>query len=179
MLRNKLALFISLIILSGVSAQSIKISPTQQLLEINQYETNCTNIWVLPESNYLISSKWSNDGRGDLSKYNLTKEKIKLKINYSYLSDGKYEVCFTPNKAGHISGIIYFYDEKNMIEIGAWIDLKVKNLDTFETISLITGNVVGSANQTNIILGVIFVLLIIILSLIVRNFIRTRKNKHS
>jgi hypothetical protein len=88
-------------------SSAIKISPTQQYLIVNQYETNCTNIWVLPHENYSISSKWSIDGRGDLSKYNLSIEKIRLNINYSYESGGKYTVCFTPQKAGNLSGIIY------------------------------------------------------------------------
>ena len=95
---NKIIIIIFFLSISFVSA--IKISPTKQSLKINQYETNCTNIWILPEETYLIGSWWSNDERENLSKYVLNPEKIKLKINYSYISNGKYNFCFTPNQEG-------------------------------------------------------------------------------
>lgn len=166
-MKKIIILFIVLVISISFSS-AVKISPTQQELTINQYETNCTNIWILPETDYKISSKWTYNGEGNISKYTLTKEKIKLEINYSYLSKGKYEVCFTPNKAGNLSGIIYFYDEKNMIEIGTWIDLKVEQVGTIESISLITGNTISKINGTNIGLGLTLFLLLVILGLIVK-----------
>jgi hypothetical protein len=122
-------------------SSAIKISPSQQRLNIEQYETNCANIWVLPKLNYSITSKWSFDGKGDLNKYHLSVEEIKLNINYSYISNGKYEFCFTPRKGGNLSGIIYFYSEEDMVEIGTWIDLTVPEKDFGEKITLLTGNV--------------------------------------
>ncbi len=174
-MKKIVSLFIILVISISFSS-AVKISPTQQELNLNQYETNCTNIWILPETDYKISSKWTYNGEGNLSKYTLTKEKIKLEINYSYLSKGKYEICFTPEKAGNLSGIIYFYDEKSMIEISSWVDLKVEQVGTIETISLITGNVIGKTNKTNITLGMILILLLIIFGLIIK---RAFIDKHS
>jgi hypothetical protein len=180
---NKLYLLLILSVFLLSFSSAIKISPTQQELVMKQHETNCTNIWILPEADYVISSRWSYEGRGDLAKYTLSTKDIKLNINYSYESEGKYTVCFTPQKAGNLSGILYFYDEKKMIEIGSWIDLKVEQVGNIERISLITGNAVKNyeINTTNIILGIIFVLLLIIFLLIIRRQLRIKsfKNKHS
>lgn len=178
-MKKLLGVFIVLFLFVNFSS-AIKISPTQTLLYINQYKTNCTNIWILPESNYLISSKWSNDGNGNLSKYILNSDKIKLEINYTYVSDGKYEFCFTPSRGGNFSGIIYFYSEKNMVEIGSWVDLKVDGVGLPERISLITGNAIKNENGLAVSLSVVFVLLIIIFILVVRNIATsTLKNKHT
>jgi len=162
-----LSIFLITVFLLDFSS-AVKLSPTQTEIYMTQYETNCTNIWILPHENFTITSKWSNDGRGDLSRYTLTSEKIKLKINYSYLSDGKYEICFTPNRGGNFSGIIYFYDSKSMIEIGSWFDLKIEQAGAIKSISLITGNAVGSKNKVNLGLGLVFVLLFIVLLLVIR-----------
>lgn len=165
---KKYIILFTILVISISFSSAIKISPTQQELTIKQYETNCTNVWILPEANYILSSKWTYNGEGNISKYTLTKEKIKIGINYTYLSKGQYEMCFTPQRAGNLSGIIYFYDEKNMIEIGTWIDLKVEQVGTIETISLITGDAINKVNKTNAGLGIVLFLLLVILGLIVK-----------
>jgi len=179
--RRVLFVFLFFLLISFSSA--IKISPTQTYISMDQYETNCTNVWILPIENYTISSKWSFDGMGDLNKYNLTKDKIKLNINYTYISEGKYELCFTPNRAGNLSGIVYFYSEKNMVEIGTWIDLKVNEVGTIERVSLITANAIkeNNINEMNILLSVVFILLLFILFLIIRRSLRfnSLKNEHT
>jgi hypothetical protein len=139
-MKKTILLFLAILLLFNVSS-AIKISPTQQRLNIEQYETNCANIWVLPELNYSITSKWSFDGKGNLNNYDLGVEEIKLNINHSYISEGKYEFCFTPRKGGNLSGIIYFYSEEDLVEIGTWIDLTVPEKDFGEKITLLTGNV--------------------------------------
>lgn len=152
-------------------SSAIKISPTQQVIKMNEYETNCTNIWVLPEANYSIKSSWSIDGKGDLNKYNLTAEKINLEIEYFYIKEGKFEFCFTPKKAGNFSGIIYFYDEKNSLEIGSWVDLKVNGIGTLEKINLISGKAISDIKKIEIkneilagvlvfLIGILFYLLV-------------------
>lgn len=163
--------FIMLLLLISFSS-AIKISPTQTYISMNQYGTNCTEVWILPHEDFTIHSKWTFDGKGELEKYNLSKEKIKMIINYTYSSDGKYEFCFTPNRAGNVSGIIYFYSEKTMVEIGTWIDLDVKEVGTIERISLITGDAVKNyeINEMNLGLGLIFILLIAIFYLVIKKF---------
>ncbi|MEM4181820.1 MAG: hypothetical protein QXX68_01545 [Candidatus Pacearchaeota archaeon] len=160
--------FILLILILSFSS-AIKISPTKQTLEMKQGETKCVNIWILPEKNYTIGSKWSFDGKGDLEKYNLTAEKIKVEIEYNY-SEGKYEFCFTPKYGGNFSGIIYFYDEENMIEIGSWVDLKVEGEKFVEKISLFAGNIIREykKNEINTLLMICLILLIIAFFAIVR-----------
>ncbi len=175
-----LSIFIAIIFFIS-NTLAIKISPTRQELIMNPYETNCTNIWVLPEDNYIISSNWSYDGKGNLEKYNFSTEKIKLSMNYSHISEGKYEICFTPKRGGNFSGIIYFYSEKNMVEIGTWIELRVESKTAIESISLITGNAMRDTGNLNLSLGLVFLLLVITLLLAIRrSFRRTRliKDKH-
>lgn len=166
----KYALPILIFILLVSFSSAIKISPVQSVIYMNQYETNCTNVWVLPEANYSIKSKWGIDGMGDLSKYNKTKENIKLDIKYTYISDGKYEICFTPSMAGNLSGIIYFYDKDNMVEIGSWVDLKVDGINPIERISILTGNAIKENKNvvTNVGLGLVFFVLVIVLALVIR-----------
>jgi len=178
---KKLIYIIIIIFLCANISSAIKISPTQTQIEMNQYETNCTNIWVLPHENFTITSKWSVNGMGDLSKYNLTKEKIRLEITYKYISDGLYEICLTPNKAGNFSGIIYFYSEKTLVEIGSWIDLRIKGVGTIERISIITGNTIKNyhINTTNVWLAIVLVLLFIILLILILRIRKSLKNKHS
>ncbi len=170
-MKKILCIFLSLFVITSFSS-AIKISPTQRVMSMEKYGTECTNIWVLPESNYEISSKWSKDGEGDLSKYNLTPEEIKLKINHSYISEGKYEICFTSELVGNFSGIMYFYDEKSRVEIGSWIDLRIRGEETSGTreimdkISLISGKAIEGMKTEEYFLGGIFVALIIILALV-------------
>jgi hypothetical protein len=120
------------------------------------------------------------DGRGDLEKYTLTSEKIRLNISHSK-DDEKYEFCFTPGMAGNFSGIIYFYSEKTMVEIGSWVEIHVAGQTIMERVSLITGNAIRNQNSLNVGLGVIFILLIIVLILVIRNIVRNSafKHKHS
>ncbi len=168
---KKLIIFLILIFLIMDFSSAIKISPTQQKIVMKQYETKCVNIWVLPYENYLVSSKWAINGKGDLSKYDLTKEKIKLDFNYSSSSDGKYEFCFSPNSEGILSGIIYFYSEDSMVEIGSWIDLEVEGIPFTEEIERkivsLTGNSIKDIEGKEIALGGIFVLLLVVLVFVV------------
>jgi hypothetical protein len=140
---------------------------------MNQHKTNCTYIWVLPEENYSISSKWSDGGNGDLSKYALGAERIKLNISHNYFSDGKYRFCFTPNGRGNLSGIILFYLEKDMVEIGSWVELDVMSDSVPEKISLITGNVVAANKEYRFDLISVLVLLIILFLLLLRNVLKS------
>lgn len=172
-------LFVFLLLISS-SASAIKISPTQQSLRIGLGQTNCTNIWVLPEKNYSISSRWSIDGQGDLNKYILDIEKMKLSLNHTYVSNGMYQLCFMPQRKGNFSGIILFYSEKDMVEIGTWIELDVESENVFEKISLITGNTINDkGNQTNFLLAVVAVLLSSVLYVLVKKLVFSFKNKHS
>ena len=157
-------------------SSAVKISPTQQRIEMSAYETSCTNIWVLPEKDYSISSMWSIDGRGDLDKYTLTPEKIRMATNYTYLSDGKYEFCFNPNRGGNFSGIIYFYDEANMVEIGSWIDISVYGANIEERITLITGNVVAKNNEYRFDLMAVVALLIVLLVILLKKTLRSGRS---
>jgi hypothetical protein len=172
---KKLLLLLAAIFFIFIDVSSaIKISPTQTILATNQYETNCTNIWVLPHENFTITSRWSINGGGNLTKYNLDAKKAKLEINYSYLSEGKYIFCFTPNRVGNLSGIVYFYSEKTLVEIGSWIDLKVAGTGPIERISLVTMNTIKGydANETNVWFGIIFALLLVILVIVVKKYLR-------
>lgn len=164
-------LFILIIFSLVVSFSSaIKISPTQQKLIIDSPEPVCTNIWVLPEREYSISSRWSIDGKGNLENYIYSKEKIGLMINYTDLTEGKYEICFSPSKNGNFSGIIFFYSEADMAEIGSWIDLHVSGNKIGEKISLATGNIIKSfeVDEMSILLTIIFTLLLVFLVLLTR-----------
>ncbi|GEM_PF-6607490 len=163
-MKKLLILFLSLLFLINFSS-SIKISPTYQKIKMDQYETKCVNIWVLPEENYSISSRWSIDGKGDIEKYKLSSEKIKISFNYTYLEKGKYEFCFNPKKGGNFSGIIFFYSDANIVEIGSWVELEVRKIELDEEIIVLTENVIKdikekSLENKNEILFFIFALLL-------------------
>jgi hypothetical protein len=174
-------LFILFIFICIVPISSaLKISPTQSTLEINQYETNCTDIWVLPHEDFVITSKWTYDGKGNLSNYILDNKKIGLEINYSYISEGKYKICFTPNGDGNLSGIIYFYSEKTMIEIGSWVELKIHHIGAIERASMITANVIkeSGTSSANLFLGIIFISLLAVFLFLLKNFFK-KKTKNN
>lgn len=165
------------IIFNCAFIHAVKISPTKTTLNINQYETNCTYIWVLPEENYSISSKWSEDGKGDLLKYTLSAERIKLNVSHTPLSDGKYRFCFTPSGGKNVSGIILFYSEKDMLEIGTWIELYVESASVTEKISLVTGNAIAANKEYRFDLISVLVLLVILFLLLLRNFLKSIVNR--
>lgn len=169
-MKKILSIFLFLVFLFSFSS-AIKISPTQQRFVVEKYETKCTNIWVLPHEDFVISSKWSLDGRGDLDRYNLSKKEIGLEMNWTYLSDGKYLFCFNPGRAGNFSGIVYFYSEKSRVEIGGWVDLEVRGTsfekEVEEKINFLTGNAIKNENKNNLVLGGIFILLLIVLFFVV------------
>ena len=165
-------LFFSLVISMPTcisDSTSIKVSPlkTELSLKING-ETNCTIFYVLPDSKMSITSRWSKNYPGEADKYNLSKEQIKLKINYTRIEYGKYEVCFEPAKAGLFYGIIFFQQENSLVKMGSWINLNVTQTTPIEIISLITGNTISKINGTNIGLGLTLFLLLVVLGLIVK-----------
>lgn len=165
-MKKVIIILLSFLILFSFSS-AIKISPTQQRLALDQFETKCVNIWVLPEMEYSIRSKWAFDGQGDINKYNQESKDIGMNLSHRYISDGKYELCLTPSKGGNISGIIYFYSEEDIVEIGSWIDLDIKRTSIGENIqnkiNLISGNAIKEGRGIDLVLGGIFASLIGIL----------------
>lgn len=148
---------------------SIKVSPLKTELNLRiGAEQNCTIFYVLPDKNMQITSRWSKSNPGEEDKYNLSKEQIKLKINYTRLEYGRYEFCFEPQRAGMFYGLIFFQSEDSLVRMGTWINLNITQTSPIETISLITGNVIGKTNNTNFWLGVILILLLIILFLLIK-----------
>ena len=68
-----------------------------------------------------------------------------------------------------------------MVEIGSWIDLKIEQVGTIKTISLITGKVIGSENKTNFGLGLVFILLLVVFLLTAKKSLdgfKASRNKH-
>ena len=107
---------------------------------------------------------------------------IKIKIDYIRLEYGKYKVCFEPSRAGDFYGVIFFQPVGSLVKMGTWVELNVESLTPRETVSLVTGNVIGKENTTNFGLGLIFFLLLVTFLLIVRRTLgrfNTLKNKHS
>jgi hypothetical protein len=175
-MKNSFTYFVFILFIFSLGfGSSIKISPTQQFLKMNSDDPNCTDIWVLPDENYIISSRWSVNGKGNLSKYILTAESIKLNFNYSYISNGKYRFCFESSKRGNFSGIIYFYSKSSLLEIGTWIDLDVESESVMKSLSLTTGKAVQNINPIHIGLSVVLFLLLLILSLVIK-FLMKDKN---
>lgn len=171
----KNVLFLVLLILVAhfclAESTSIKVSPLKTELSAKiGAENNCTIFYVIPDKNIQITSRWSKDNPGEDSKYKLSKEQIKLKINYTKLEYGKYEFCFEPHKSGMFYGLIFFQPENSLVRMGAWINLNITQTSPIQTISLLTGNTIKNynINGTNIGLGFIFVLLIIVLILIIK-----------
>lgn len=163
-------IIVSFLLINFVSSEGIKISPTKTTLEIKTENQNCTTVYFLPDKNTTIESRWTKERVFGSENYNLSKEQIRLKINYTRQEYGKYEICFTPSKAGYFYGVIFFQPEGSLVKMGTWIELKVESRTPIESISLITGNVIGKGNLTNIGLGLVLVLLLIVLFLIIRRF---------
>jgi hypothetical protein len=177
-------LLISLICfaLANAAPNGIKISPTKTVLDIKTEEVNCTTIYFLPDKNTSIETRWSRERVVGSENYNLSNEKIKLKINYTRLEYGKYEFCFEPTKSGYFYGVIFFQPENSLVKMGTWIELNVESRTPVETISLITGNVIGKTNKTNLSLGIILILLTIVLILLIKRTLgrfKALKNEHS
>lgn len=180
--RSYFILFFLIAIFIGVgNAQGIKVSPGKTVLSIKTGEANCTNIWVLPDKDLTITSLWSLDGRGDRNKYNLSERSVRVKINYTRLEYGKYEFCFSGDRQGYFYGIIFFQSEDSLVKMGIWIELDIESENVFKEVSLITGNAIKNQNSLNVGLSIIFVLLVIIFILVVRNIVRNNalKNKHT
>lgn len=172
-------LLITLLSISFCIAQSssIKISPLKTELDIKLWsEQNCKIFYVIPDKNLQVTTRWSRNFPGEEDSYNLSREQIRLKINYTKLEYGKYEFCFEPQKEGMFYGLIFFQPEESLVRMGTWINLNVTSKSPAETISLITGNVIGKTNKVNVGLGIVFFLLLIIFSLIIK---RTFIDKHS
>ena len=170
---KKLFLLLVIFFLLTNFSSAIKISPTQTTIRTEQYETKCVSIWVLPHEDFEITSRWSLEGKGDLTKYTLSAKKIGVNITYQYISDGEYEFCFTPKWGGNFSGIIYFYSPNSMTEIGSWVEIRANGQGPAKTISLMTGRVIEVVRDNNFDLWFVFLLLLIILLiLILKSFIK-------
>jgi hypothetical protein len=163
---KKISFLIFIFLFTIGFSSAIQLSPVKNTVYITQYETKCANIWVLPDDNFEISTYWSLEGKGDLTKYTMRAEEISLGISSEYISDGKYEFCFTPNKGGNWSGIIYFYSSESLVEASSWIDLNVKEINPIQKISFLTGNAIAEIRENNYDLWFMFISLLAILLLV-------------
>lgn len=138
-------IILTFLILTINICSSIKISPTQQELLLEQYEKKCMTIWVLPKQDYKVRSVWSKTISGNLKDYQLSEKDLDLEIIYEYVED-RYDFCFIANKPENISGIIYFYSESDLIEIGSWIILRASN-DPVKKTTINAGNVISTISR--------------------------------
>jgi hypothetical protein len=180
MVRVKIYIFLIIILIfcvsfTNASQNSIKISPLKTILKIKIGAENCTIIYFLPDKNTTLDNKWSNEKLSDNMTYTLSKEDVKIKINYIRLEYGKYKICFKGDKPGYFYGKIFFQPQDSLIKMGTWVELDIESENVFEKISLVTGNVIASNREYRFDLILVVILLIILLFLVLRNFLKTIK----
>ena len=171
-------LFILFLLVHLCSALGTMIAPARSSLSISGSETNCTVIYVLPDKNTIIETKWSKNQSEKIEDYNLKENNVKIGVNWTRLETGKYKICFRANKEGIFYGAIMFLSQDSLIRIGSWVEIRVEKQNTLKRI-LITGNSIGFYKETNFWLAIILILLIIIFTLVIRRFFKSLKNKHS
>lgn len=165
MIKNFISFIIILVLaLSICSAQSIKISPGKSFLTINS-EKNCTIIYVLPDVNTSIETRWSLNFSNNIIDYNLKEKDVGIKVNWTKDDYGKYRFCFQGTKNGIFYGAIMFLPKDSLVRMGSWIEIKIENQNILDRI-LITGNSIGFHKKTNFWLITIFILLLFIFWLV-------------
>jgi hypothetical protein len=147
----------------------MKISPirTELNFTIND-DPVCINVTIFPEDiDMIMTTLWTRDSPGFYENYTLSAKNAKIGVVSKKIKHGKYEICFSPERAGMLYGIVLFKQKTGLIRIGTWVNINVTGGESIETINIITGNIIG-VNKTNIWLMIIFILLMAILFLIVR-----------
>lgn len=159
------------------SSAGIKISPARSSLEMNAGEINCTTIWVYPDREMMIRTRWSNGEAGNILQYKIDANKLGIKISFNKTRNGEYLVCFESSNSGLFHGAILFSQENNDLGIGTWVDLNVRGRAYKDVLSSITANAIASVeSKTDAWLFIIFFLLFIILIIITLRLIRSLRH---
>ena len=175
-----LLLFILLVSMGFSEAQGMKISPAKSNLNMNIGAINCTTVFVLPDKNTTIETRWSQKESYKITDYEFASNDIGLWTNWTKIEYGKYLLCFRAKQGGEFYGAIIFGIENGAIKMGSWIKLSIENPNLLKSVSLITGSVVNNDKHVEVWLGLIFLLLLIITFILIKssNFVRLFKNQN-
>ncbi len=191
----KLALFILIslnILLSGVSALELGISPPDVKFEGNVNQKICEKIKLF--SSKIVSLigeiKMSEENNRDLTKYTLKEEGFDIEFEYpkkiENFTETEIEVCVTGVKEGEYSGVILYRGESSSVGVGSWLSVSLSRENESQIVRLnlgktITAASVGIGLEENVALFVlIFSLLFMIMGLmliyVLRKILKNKPN---
>ena len=159
-----------LLLFSFSSALNFGISPPKINLNIEQGQEVCRWIQLIGEDSIFEGEiKWSEKKTEKVNDYSIDSENMGLEVKFPEKTpSGEYELCFLAKKPGNYYGALKYKIENSSYGIISWIDLAVggEEISLRERINLISGNVIGEGNETNLVLGGIFVSLLVVLTFV-------------